>query len=212
MERTDPVRRRGLLVVLSGPSGAGKGTLCRAVLERFPSLRFSVSATTREPRTGEEPGRDYVFVDRSDFRGMIRDGAFLEWAEVYGNLYGTPRVWVETVLDEGYSVLMDIDTQGAMQVRDKCPDAVLIFVVAPSPRDLEMRLRGRGTESEGTLQRRLDEAKCHLALVDRYDYLVVNDSLESAVARLCAIITAEGCRVKRQDPEILMRLSDGERG
>jgi guanylate kinase len=138
---------------------------------------------------------------------MQGEDAFLEWAEVYGNLYGTPRSEVDRLLEEGYDVLLDIDTNGAMQVRSRCPQAVLVFVVAPSMEELKRRLRGRGTESTASLKRRLAEARLHMALIGHYDYVVVNDGLDEAFQRLSAIITAERCRVSRQDPESLMRLS-----
>jgi len=201
------VKAKGMLVVMSGPSGAGKGTLSQALLRAFPSMRFSVSATTRQPRPGEVPGRDYIFLDEDEFQRLKDQDAFLEWAEVYGNLYGTPGQEVDRLLEKGYDVLLDIDTKGAMQVRSKCPEAVLIFVVAPSMEELGRRLRGRGTESTASLNRRLEEARSHMALIGQYDYVVINDGLDEAVQRLCAIVTAERCRVSRQDPESLMRLS-----
>ncbi|RUM88612.1 MAG: guanylate kinase, partial [Thermovibrio sp.] len=150
---------KGLLIVISAPSGTGKTTLVHMLLKEFPDLEFSVSYTTRPPRPGEVDGRDYHFVDRKTFERMIEEGDFLEWAEVYGNLYGTSRTQVLKALNEGKDVILDIDTQGALQVKKNFPEAVLIFILPPSLKELERRLRNRGTDDEETIERRLKTAR-----------------------------------------------------
>ncbi len=188
----------GILLVLSAPSGGGKTTILKKVMAGLPGLVFSVSHTTRQPRPGEEDGRDYYFVSRREFES-IRDrqpSGFLEWAEVHGNLYGTSRAAVEQRLGAGRDVVLDIDVQGAAQIR-KSADPVAVFIAPPSLAELEARLRGRGTEDEQTLALRLENAKQELAAMDRYDYLIVNDRLAEAVESLRSIIIAERCRRRR---------------
>ncbi|GAB4341047.1 MAG: guanylate kinase [Desulfobulbaceae bacterium] len=188
----------GILFVLSAPSGGGKSTVLKQVMDTTPGLVFSVSHTTRPPRPGEEEGRDYHFVSPETFRS-IRDRepfGFLEWAEVHGNLYGTSREAVEKRLSAGLDVILDIDVQGALQVMEAA-DPVTVFITPPSLAELERRLRGRGTESEEDLGLRLENARKELAWCDRYQYLVVNDRLEEAVESLRAIIIAERCRRRR---------------
>ncbi|VAW40432.1 Guanylate kinase [hydrothermal vent metagenome] len=188
----------GILLVLSAPSGGGKTTILKKVMADLPGLVFSVSHTTRKPRPGEEDGRDYYFVSRQEFEN-IRDrhpSGFLEWAEVHGNLYGTSRAAVEQRLGAGRDVVLDIDVQGAAQIR-KSADSVTVFIAPPSLAELEARLRGRGTEDEQSLALRLENAKQELAAMDRYDYLVVNDRLDEAVESLRSIIIAERCRRRR---------------
>lgn len=181
------------LFVLSGPSGAGKSTLLRQVLETEKDCIASISATTRDPRGSEQHARDYYFVTADDFRRMIAKDKLLEYAQVFGkHYYGTPLHFIEDQFAKGNHVLMDIDVQGAMQIRARMPDsAVLVFVTPPNNEELQRRLRGRGTDSEESIQARLEEAERELARSDEYDYLVINDSVAEAVEKLCHIIHSE---------------------
>ena len=171
---------RGRLIVVSGPSGAGKSTLIRASLEAVPELAYSVSATTRDPRPGEVDGKDYIFLTREEFERWIEEDRFLEWAEYSGNLYGTPEQKVEEFLDDGKSVILEIELQGARQVRMKRPDAVMVFVRAPSLEETRRRLTGRATETEEALKSRLATAVDEVAARDEFDYEVVNADREQA--------------------------------
>jgi guanylate kinase len=194
-------RRRGILFVSAGPSGVGKGTVVRAVRSRVPDgLTVSVSATTRPPRAGEVDGRDYRFVDRETFARMIADDDLLEWAEVFENLYGTPSSFVEEHLAAGEDVILEIDVQGAAQVRDRAPDAVLVLLRPPSLDELARRLRSRGTESEDRIARRLGEAERELAQASWFDHVVVNDDLERASSQVAAIIEASRARLSGSVP------------
>ena len=171
---------RGRLIVVSGPSGAGKSTLIKASLEAVPELAYSVSATTRGPRPGEVDGKDYIFLSREEFERWIEEDRFLEWAEYSGNLYGTPEQKVEELLDEGKSVILEIELQGARQVRRKRPDAVMVFVRAPSLEETRRRLTGRATETEEALESRLATAVWEVAARDEFDYEVVNEDRDKA--------------------------------
>lgn len=192
---------RGNLFVISAPSGAGKSTILKKLLTAVANLAFSVSHTTRAPRPGESNGREYHFVDRTTFEGMRADQAFLEWAEVHGNLYGTSRAAIEAQQARGIDVFLDIDVQGARQLRDGgCASgrgAVFLFIAPPSWGELERRLRGRGTDPEETVQLRLNNARREMEDADRYDYLVINDRLDEAVEVLRAVIIAERCKGRR---------------
>lgn len=188
---------KGVLVVLSGPSGVGKGTVSQALLQAEPNLVLSVSATTRLPRNGETDGVSYYFVSREKFSRMIEGDEFLEWARVYDNFYGTPRLPVEETLARGKDVLLEIDVQGGLQVKSKLPEAVLIFLLPPSWKELEARLAGRGSESPEEVQKRLQWAKRELQSLSLYDYAVVNERVEKAVEQIRSIITAEKCRTTR---------------
>ena len=210
---------KGLLIVISAPSGTGKTTLVHMLLKEFPNMEFSVSYTTRKPRPGEVNGKDYFFVDRKTFEKMVEEGDFLEWAEVYGNLYGTSKTQVLKALHEGKDVLLDIDTQGALQVKKNFPEAVLIFILPPSLKELERRLRSRGTDDEETIEKRLKIARKEIERAPLYDYIVINDFLEKAFEQLKSIVTAEKCRTERlkgqfekivKDPEIVELLKKGE--
>ena len=183
--------KRGLLVVLSGPSGCGKGTVVRRVLEKSPNTVVSVSMTTRLPRDGEVDGKHYFFCTRAEFEKKIAEGAFLEYAEYAGNYYGTPKAWVEEHRNAGQNVILEIEVQGGKQIIERCPDAVSVFLTSPSMEELERRLRGRGTESEEKIQRRLERAVWELTQVDAYRYLIVNDEVELAADRLIDIMELE---------------------
>ncbi len=172
--------RRGRLIVVSGPSGAGKSTLIRQALDAVPELAYSVSATTREPREGEVHGRDYIFLSREEFERWIEEGRFLEWAEYSGNLYGTPEEKVEEYLDGGRSVILEIELQGARMVREKRPDAVMVFVRAPSLEETRKRLLGRATETTEALEARMTTALSEVAARDEFDYEVINAEREQA--------------------------------
>ena len=185
---------RGKLIVVSGPSGAGKSTVIGKVMERRNDLCFSVSATTRKPREGEVDGVNYFFVSGTEFDRMIGDDELLEHAEYNRDNYGTPRAYVEEKRRAGMHVLLDIEVQGARQVRERVPEAIKIFIIPPSLQVLEQRLRGRGTETEEQIQRRLARARGEYREADFYDYVVINDNLETAANELNAIITAELCR------------------
>jgi guanylate kinase len=184
----------GRLIVLSGASGSGKSTLVARLLERYHlPLRVSISATTREPRVGETPGLSYSFLSRPLF-GNIRDrGGMLEWAEVHGHLYGTPLEPIRAALESGTCIILVIDVQGAMQVRERVPNCLLIFLHTADPETLEARLRARGTDDEPTILKRLANARREVALADRYDYQIVNDDLDRAVDELAAILTENHC-------------------
>ena len=183
--------------MVSAPSGAGKTTLCREVRLRLPDLAYSVSVTTRPPRAGELGGVDFAFVSEAAFRDMLVRGEFAEWATVHGNLYGTRARVLDEALAAGRDVLLDIDTQGAEQLRGRYPEAVLVFIVAPSMRDLELRLRERKSDAEAEIARRLQRAREEIALWRRYDYLIVNRDVKEAMEQLASIIQAERCRTGR---------------
>ena len=185
--------RKGLLVVVSGPSGAGKGTICQALLEKTP-LAYSVSATTRKPRAGEVDGESYYFLSVEAFEKMIEKDELLEWAKVYDNYYGTPLKKVEEKLTAGEDILLEIDTQGALNVMERCPDGTFIFLLPPSLEELQRRITGRGTESEESLARRLAAARDEIRLGRRYRYAVLNDTVEDATARVQTILAAERLR------------------
>ena len=180
--------RTGNLFVLSGPSGAGKGTLVKRVLQRVPDAWVSVSATTRQPRPGEADGRDYFFLDQPRFDELVSQGGFLEWAHVHGNSYGTLRSRVQDRIDHGSQVILEIDVQGAFQVKKAMPEAHLIFIEPPSLEELERRLRGRGTETEEVICNRMKTAEVELARKMEYDVQVVNDELERATEELVSYI------------------------
>ncbi len=196
------MRSRPFPVVIAAPSGAGKTSLAHALVERDPDVCFSVSATTRQPRVHETNGVDYEFVDDAEFDRMIAAGELVEWAEVHGHRYGTPARGIARALQGGQTVVLDIDIQGARSIRRAFPDAVLIFIVPPSGAELVRRLTGRGTEAEAERRRRLHNARAELHAAGEFDYVVVNDDFERAVAGLQAILAAERKRyVRLVDPE-----------
>ena len=189
--------KRGLLIVVSGASGTGKGTVCKKILDDMPEVAYSISATTRLPRPGEVDGREYYFLSRDEFKAWIADEKFLEFAEVYGNFYGTPLNKIEERLNRGEDILLEIDVQGALNVKRKCPEGVYIFLLPPSIEELKRRIEGRGTETPESLQRRLANAVAEIKIGREYNYVVVNDSVENAVAKIKAILVAERCKVER---------------
>ena len=201
--------RKGLLLVISGPAGVGKGTINLSLISRNSDIRMSVSATTRPPRPGEIDGVHYFFKSEEEFQKMIESGAFLEYMRVFNtHFYGTPKSFVEQELAEGRSVILEIDVQGAMRVKAAYPDAVLIFIAPPSMSELKSRLIHRGTESSEAIERRFETAFQEMELVDRYDYVVVNDILDLAIARTEDIIVAERCKVTRNG-ELIEKLKGG---
>ncbi|OPZ84912.1 MAG: Guanylate kinase [bacterium ADurb.Bin429] len=189
----------GTLFVLSGPSGVGKNTVLRRAAERVRNLQISVSATTRKPRRGERHGVSYIYVSPETFAEMRDAGDFLEYAEVHDASYGTPAAPVREWLDAGQDVVLEIDVQGAMQVREHYPDLILVFLAPPSWEELATRLRRRDTETEEKIARRLANARQEMARIGEYHYLIINDQLADAVERFCAIVTAERCRPARQN-------------
>jgi len=210
MTRPDPATaapgRKGRLVVVSAPSGAGKTSLVRALLDSVPNVRFSTSYTTRPPRRGEVDGRDYFFVSPAEFEEMAARGDFLEDAVVFGNRYGTSREQVTELTAAGYHVLLEIDWQGARQVRAAQPDSISVFVLPPSLEELERRLRGRSTDSETTIRKRLGEAREDMTHWQEFDYAVVNDRFEEALAELRGILLGDGEQNRTVDPDCRRRV------
>ena len=188
------MNEKGKLIVISGPSGAGKSTVVFKAIEGRDDVCFSTSVTTRKPRPGEVDGREYFFVDLDRFREMVENDELLEHAEYVANSYGTPRAYVQQQLDKGLNVLLDIEVQGARQVHEKMPEAVMIFIAPPSLEELEKRLRGRGTDTERAIEARLIRAREEYREADFYEYLIINDDADKAARELNAIIEASHCR------------------
>ncbi len=188
--------RKGLLFVISGPSGVGKGTIRESLLLKLQDIKMSISATTRTKREGEIEGRDYFYLSPKDFAARLENDEFLEYAAVYSNMYGTPRKYVLDNIEKGYDVLLEIDIQGALKVKEKMPEGVFIFIQPPSVETLVQRINGRGKDSPESIQARLAACQEEMAMVNHYDYLVINDALEEAVDKVQSIIIAERCRVK----------------
>lgn len=210
------MRHRGILIVLSGFSGAGKGTLVNALRERYDGYALSISATTRQPRVGEEEGKAYFFKKIDEFKQMIDEDAFIEYARYVENYYGTPRAYVEEMLNQGKDVILEIEIQGALKVKEKYPDALLMFVTTPDADTLKARLAGRGTETEDVVASRLSRAAEEAEGIENYDYLIVNDDLDEAVREAHEIIQGEHYRISRNIDFIeamrkdLKRFSKGE--
>ena len=189
--------KEGMLIVVSAPSGTGKSSLCKAVLGMCPELRFSVSFTTRPPRRGEVNGEDYFFISEEAFRERIRQGEFIEWVENYGYFYGTSEKAINTFLDEGYDLLLDVESRGAKALKNRYPDGIFVFILPPSLSVLRSRLRGRGGESEVEMEARLAKAREEIGEVLWYDYVIFNDALEDAIDHLRAVYLAEKSRYSR---------------
>lgn len=193
-------QRNGLLLVISGPSGVGKGTLVNALIERNQKIKMSVSATTRAPRPGEIEGVHYFFKTEEEFKAMVDRGEFLEYIHVFGSkYYGTPRSFVEQQLENGYDVILEIDVQGAMKVKQAFPDAVLMFITAPSMSEIKSRLIGRGTETMEQVEKRFATAFEEIKMIPQYDYVIINDVVDVAVHHMEAILEAERCRTSRSN-------------
>lgn len=200
--------KRGILIVISGPSGAGKGTICKALVERDKNLFVSVSATTRAPRKGEIDGINYHFLTKEDFFDKVNKGEFLEHAEVYGNHYGTLKSNIEELLEAGKNVILEIDIQGALSVKENTKEGIFIFILPPSMEELKNRIVNRGSETKESLLKRFQSAYQEINYISRYNYAVVNDVVEQAVERVENIIFAEECRVSRLDKK-LFNLEEG---
>ncbi|MCD1257907.1 guanylate kinase [Paenibacillus athensensis] len=195
-------RERGILIVLSGPSGVGKGTVCAALRKMSPDIVYSVSATTRSPRQGEVEGVNYFFKSREQFQQLIEADEMLEWAEYVGNFYGTPRRFVEETLRAGHDVILEIEVQGALKVKQSFAEGVFIFLLPPSLDELQNRIVTRGTETDEIIRSRMSVAVDEIKLMEHYDYAIVNDRVETACAKIQAILTAEHCRRERVFPKI----------
>ena len=194
---TENVTPKGVLLVVSGPSGAGKGTICQLLRNQLPDLGYSISVTTRQPRVGEVDGVNYFFKTVPEVKEMIAQGELLEYAEVYGNYYGTPRKYVEDLLNAGQDVLLEIDIQGALQIKERFPEGVFVFIVPPSLDELSARIYKRGTDSEDVIKRRMASAAGELTYAQKYDYIIVNDIAEKAANKVLTIMEAERYRVAR---------------
>ncbi|NET71023.1 MAG: guanylate kinase [Sphaerospermopsis sp. SIO1G2] len=188
---TQEIPALGKLIVLTGPSGVGKGTLMQKLLERHPELYYSVSATTRSPRTGEVDGKNYYFISRNQFEKLVAQGEFLEWAEFAGNYYGTPRTEVLQKINSGKLVILEIELEGARQIRHSYPNALSIFILPPTFSELENRIRGRGQDSEEAISRRLTRAQEEIQAAEEFDIQIVNDNFETALHQVEAVIFAE---------------------
>lgn len=189
--------RQGILIVISGPSGVGKGTICREILRKYDDVEYSISATTRKPRSGERQGKEYFFYSVGEFLKLVEQEELLEWAKVYDNYYGTPKAYVEEIISKGKDCILEIDIQGAFQVKEKMPQGLFVFIMPPSREELIRRITSRGTENMEEIAKRMGKVDHELAYVRDYDYMVINDELTKAVDTIRAIITAERCRVAR---------------
>ena len=191
--------KKGTLFVISGPSGVGKGTLKEVLLAELAGIKLSISVTTRKPRVGEVDGRDYFFVSEETFKELILEDKLLEWAKVYTNMYGTPRDFVLENLNQGQDILLEIDIQGALQIKKKMPDGVFIFISPPSIEELGLRLYSRGKDSQESINIRLAACKDEMKYSKHYNYIVVNDNISEAVDKLKSIIVAERCKIEKLD-------------
>ncbi len=203
------MRQKGLLIVISGPSGCGKGTICKELRARHPEIKVSVSTTTREIRAGEVEGRDYRYISKEEFERQVQEGEFLEYARIYsGNYYGTPKKYVKETLMAGDDLILEIDIQGALQVKEKFEEGVFIFLVPPSMEELHRRLVQRGRETPELIMERFKSAYEEMNFINRYNYVVTNDKVDEAIKKIEAIIAAEKCRVVRNEA-LLHEILDG---
>ena len=202
------VKRKGLLLVVSGPSGAGKGTICKALLNKNDQIKLSVSATTRKPRNGEVDGVNYFFIEKEKFTQMIENGEFLEYAQIYDNFYGTPKAAIMECLEKGQDVILEIEMQGASQIKEVCPDGVFIFVLPPSLEELKNRIVGRGTETAEEIEKRFSCAFDEINKIVDYDYFIVNDDVEKSVKQVVGIILSEKNKVTRYKDSIIRKFKE----
>ena len=200
--------RKGLLLVVSGPSGAGKGTICKALLNKNDQIKLSVSATTRKPRNGEVHGVNYFFIEKEEFTKMIENGEFLEYAQIYDNFYGTPKAAIIECLEKGQDVILEIEMQGARQIKEVYPEGVFIFVLPPSLEELKSRIVGRGTETQEEIEKRFSCAFEEINQIVNYDYFIVNEDIEKSVSDVEAIICAEKNKVTRYKNNIIDKFKE----
>ena len=202
------LNRKGLLLVVSGPSGAGKGTKCKALLNKNDQIKLSVSATTRKPRNGEVHGVNYFFIEKEEFTKMIENGEFLEYAQIYDNFYGTPKAAIIECLEKGQDVILEIEMQGARQIKEVYPEGVFIFVLPPSLEELKSRIVGRGTETQEEIEKRFSCAFEEINQIVNYDYFIVNEDIEKSVSDVEAIICAEKNKVTRYKNNIIDKFKE----
>ena len=202
------LNRKGLLLVVSGPSGAGKGTICKALLNKNDQIKLSVSATTRKPRNGEVHGVNYFFIEKEEFAKMIENGEFLEYAQIYDNFYGTPKAAIIECLEKGQDVILEIEMQGARQIKEVYPEGVFIFVLPPSLEELKSRIVGRGTETQEEIEQRFSCAFEEINQIVNYDYFIVNEDIEKSVSDVEAIICAEKNKVTRYKNNIIDKFKE----
>ena len=202
------LNRKGLLLVVSGPSGAGKGTICKALLNKNDQIKLSVSATTRKPRNGEVHGVNYFFIEKEEFTKMIENGEFLEYAQIYDNFYGTQKAAIIECLEKGQDVILEIEMQGARQIKEVYPEGVFIFVLPPSLEELKSRIVGRGTETQEEIEKRFSCAFEEINQIVNYDYFIVNEDIEKSVSDVEAIICAEKNKVTRYKNNIIDKFKE----
>ncbi|MDQ5925033.1 MAG: guanylate kinase [Bacillota bacterium] len=202
------LNRKGLLLVVSGPSGAGKGTICKALLNKNDQIKLSVSATTRKPRNGEVHGVNYFFIEKEEFTKIIENGEFLEYAQIYDNFYGTPKAAIIECLEKGQDVILEIEMQGARQIKEVYPEGVFIFVLPPSLEELKSRIVGRGTETQEEIEKRFSCAFEEINQIVNYDYFIVNEDIEKSVSDVEAIICAEKNKVTRYKNNIIDKFKE----
>jgi guanylate kinase len=190
---------RGLLAVVCGPSGVGKGTILKLVKERDEKLRFSVSVTTRKPRDGEIEGQNYFYISVDEFKEMIKNDELIEWVEYCGNYYGTPKKYIEDSIKDGYNIILELEVEGAANIKNKYPDSLSVFIVPPSYNDLKRRIEGRGTENIEVIEKRLDRAKEEVKFINNFDYVIVNDNIENTANNLNNILSVEKFKFKRNN-------------